>query len=229
MMNTDELLSVKEFAAAAGISPQWVYQLTKTTLKDYTQVLAKGKKRTVMLHKDGLKVLTCKDLQSTCKVLQSDLQSEEMQAGSGTDDNQSVSLAKHLQSDLQSERINDLKAELDSLHAHLEALTQQHADEIAEKNTQIRLLQEHTENQQQTIQALTAMLHPQQQLNAAAAVIQKQLIDQSGGASGDVTEADETPANSTVDQSEDNTSTEEKAAPGKRMTLWEWLTYPFRK
>lgn len=225
MMNTDELLSVKEFAAAAGISPQWVYQLTKTTLKDYTQVLAKGKKRTVMLHKDGLQVLTCKDLQSTCKVLQS----EEMQTGSGTDDNQSVSLAKHLQSDLQSERINDLKAELDSLHAHLEALTQQHADEIAEKNTQIRLLQEHTENQQQTIQALTAMLHPQQQLNAAAAVIQKQLIDQSGGASGDVTESDETPANSTVDQSEDNTSTEEKAAPGKRMTLWEWLTYPFRK
>ena len=225
MMNTDELLSVKEFAAAAGISPQWVYQLTKTTLKDYTQVLAKGKKRTVMLHKDGLQVLTCKDLQSTCKVLQS----EEMQTGSGTDDNQSISLAKHLQSDLQSERINDLKAELDSLHAHLEALTQQHADEIAEKNTQIRLLQEHTENQQQTIQALTAMLHPQQQLNAAAAVIQKQLIDQSGGASGDVTEADETPANSTVDQSEDNTSTEEKAAPGKRMTLWEWLTYPFRK
>lgn len=174
-MNTGDLLTVKEFAEAAGITTQRVYQLTKSTLKEYTKTIAKGKKHGIMLHKDGLQVLTCKELAK-------DLQREETQTGSGIEGNSTKCFANDLQNDLQRELINGLKSELESLHAHIDSLQQQHAAELAEKNAQIKMLQEHTENQQQTIQALTAMLHPQQQLNAAAAVIQKQLIDQSGAA-----------------------------------------------
>ena len=49
----NEYLTVKEFAAAAGVSQQYIYKILNTTLKPYTKIINKRK----MIDKDGLKVV----------------------------------------------------------------------------------------------------------------------------------------------------------------------------
>lgn len=164
-----ELMTVKAFAEAAGITTQRVYQLTKSTLKEHTKTIAKGKKRIVMVYKDGLELINCKDLQSACK-----------------------------------EDIATAEA-LDVLRAELEA----YRDQLKAKDDQIAYLQSHIQQQQQTINtlsdAVTSALNQQQALNAAAAVIQKQLIDGAAEASKDTGPGTSSTGTATATPSADGT------------------------
>ena len=49
----NEYLTVKEFAAAAGVSQQYIYKILNTILKPYTKTINKRK----MIDKEGLKVI----------------------------------------------------------------------------------------------------------------------------------------------------------------------------
>lgn len=201
-MNTGDLLTVKEFAAAAGVSTQRIYKAMKTTLQPYVANTENG---VTMLKSDGLREFGINHSLQLCNdVLQTQGCKAQSTENTGLDGNLSPELATQgLQHrvandtdrliDTQAAEIETLKAELDRLHI-----------ELTEKNAQISLLQAHTADQQQTIQSLTAMLHPQQQLNAAAAVIQKQLIDQT-----EVTPAP-APEPSQTETGDSSTATKEK-------------------
>ena len=194
-----ELMTVKAFAEAAGITTQRVYQLTKSTLKEYTMTIAKGKKCIVMVYKDGLELINCKDLQSTCK----DLQREQTAQQSDTGDFLGGGPCKDLQSTCK-EDIATAEA-LDVLRAELEA----YRDQLKTKDDQIAQLQSHIQQQQQTINtlsdAVTSALNQQQALNAAAAVIQKQLIDGAAEASKDTGAGTSSTGTATATPSADGT------------------------
>ena len=53
----NEYLTVKEFAAAAEVSQQYIYKILNTSLKPYAKTVNKKK----MIHKDGLKLLVKAD------------------------------------------------------------------------------------------------------------------------------------------------------------------------
>lgn len=178
-MNTGDLLTVKEFAAAAGVSTQRIYKAMKTTLQPY---IANTENGLTMLKSDGLREFGINHSLQLCNdVLQTQGCKAQSTENTGLDGNLSPELATQgLQPRVASDTgrlIDTQAAEIETLKQQLETLQ----DQLTAKDKQISLLQAHTADQQQTIQSLTAMLHPQQQLNAAAAVIQKQLIDQSEG------------------------------------------------
>jgi hypothetical protein len=178
-MNTGDLLTVKEFAAAAGVSTQRIYKAMKTTLQPY---IANTENGVTMLKSDGLREFGINHSLQLCNdVLQTQGCKAQSTENTGIDGNLSPELATQ---GLQPRVANDTDRLIDTQAAEIETLKQQLEtlqDQLTAKDKQISLLQAHTADQQQTIQSLTAMLHPQQQLNAAAAVIQKQLIDQSEG------------------------------------------------
>lgn len=178
-MNTGDLLTVKEFAAAAGVSTQRIYKAMKTTLQPY---IANTENGVTMLKSDGLREFGINHSLQLCNdVLQTQGCKAQSTENTGLDGNLSPELATQ---GLQPRVASDTDRLIDTQAAEIETLKQQLEtlqDQLTAKDKQISLLQAHTAAQQQTIQSLTAMLHPQQQLNAAAAVIQKQLIDQSEG------------------------------------------------
>lgn len=174
-MNTGDLLTVKEFAEKAGVSKQRIYKLMVDSLQPYT---IKQENGYTMLKAEGLKVFGMyAELKPCNPVGLKPCNDEQMQAGSGIEPKTVETLQPYRVETLQQSVIDTQAAEIETLKQQLETLQ----DQLTAKDKQISLLQAHTADQQQTIQSLTAMLHPQQQLNAAAAVIQKQLIDQSEG------------------------------------------------
>ena len=182
-MNTGDLLTVKEFAAAAGVSTQRIYKAMKTTLQPY---IANTENGVTMLKSDGLREFGINHSLQLCNdVLQTQGCKAQSSSSTGIDGNLSPELATQgLQPRVASDTdrlIVTQAAEIETLKQQLETLQ----DQLTAKDTQISLLQAHTDRQQQTIdnltQALTQALTQQQALNAAAAVIQKQLIDQSEG------------------------------------------------
>ena len=208
-MNTGDLLTVKEFAEKAGVSKQRIYKLMVDSLQPYT---IKQENGYTLIKAEGLKVFGMYAELKPCN-------DKQIQAGSG--------IAPKTVETLQPNRVETLQQLIDTQTAEIETLKQQ----LAAKDTQISLLQEHTAAQQKTIDGLTNALTQQQALNAAAAVIQKQLIDQSEGAGLNPTP--ETGNSSTAtestekahDQSEGNT----KAAPEPvKRSLWDRLN-PFKR
>lgn len=174
-MNTGDLLTVKEFAEKAGVSKQRIYKLMVDSLQPYT---IKQENGYTMLKAEGLKVFGMyAELKPCNPVGLKPCNDEQMQTGSGIEPKTVETLQPYRVETLQQSVIDTQAAEIETLKQQLETLQ----DQLTAKDKQISLLQAHTADQQQTIQSLTAMLHPQQQLNAAAAVIQKQLIDQSEG------------------------------------------------
>lgn len=106
----------------------------------------------------------------------------------------------------QDEKLNNVeqptRAEaLDVLRAELEA----YRDQLKAKDDQIAYLQSHVDRQQQTIDKLTDALTQQQALNAAAAVIQKQLIDGAAEASKDTGTGTSSTGSATATPSADGT------------------------
>lgn len=151
-----ELLTVKDFAAAVGMTEQGVYKRLNNPgneLNNYL-VMVEGKKR---LKIEGLALFPK-------PVEQLSLETVEQQFNNGLAEERAA-------------EIDRLNAELERMHARFDTLQQQHADEIAEKNVQIAHLQEETADQRQTIKELTAAVTQA----LAAAVVQKQLTDQSEG------------------------------------------------
>lgn len=226
-MNTGDLLTVKEFAAAAGVSTQRIYKAMKTTLQPYVANTENG---LTMLKSDGLREF---GLQPCNPMLQTESCKAQSSNNTGIDGDLSPELATQgLQPrvasdtdrliDTQAAEIETLKAELESLHT-----------ELAAKDTQISLLQAHTDRQQQTIDNLTQALTQQQALNAAAAVIQKQLIDQTEGATAPEPSPTETGNSSTATEStekaHDQSEGDTKAAPEPvKRSLWDRLN-PFKR
>lgn len=174
-MNTGDLLTVKEFAAAAGVSTQRIYKAMKTTLQPY---IANTENGLTMLKSDGLREF---GLQPCNPMLQTESCKAQSTENTGLDGNLSPELATQgLQPRVASDTgrlIDTQAAEIETLKQQLETLQ----DQLTAKDKQISLLQAHTAAQQKTIDNLTQALTQQQALNAAAAVIQKQLIDQSEG------------------------------------------------
>ena len=210
-MNTGDLLTVKEFAAAAGVSTQRIYKAMKTTLQPYVANTENG---VTMLKSDGLREFGINHSLQLCNdVLQTQGCKAQSTENTGLDGNLSPELATQgLQPrvasdtdrliDTQAAEIETLKAELDRLHT-----------ELAAKDTQISLLQAHTDRQQQTIDNLTQALTQQQALNAAAAVIQKQLIDQTEGATAPEPSPTETGNSSTATKEKENAADHTEGTP----------------
>ena len=210
-MNTGDLLTVKEFAEKAGVSKQRIYKLMVDSLQPYT---IKQENGYTLLKAEGLKLFGMSAELKPCN-------DEQTQTGSGKAPETVEALQPYRVETLQQSVIDTQAAEIETLKQQLEALQ----TELTAKNTQISLLQAHTDQQQQTINNLTNALTQQQALNAAAAVIQKQLIDQSGGTGLDPTPETDSKENAT-DQSGDNT----KAAPEpvKKKSLLDRLN-PFKR
>lgn len=223
-MNTGDLLTVKEFAEKAGVSKQRIYKLMVDSLQPYT---IKQENGYTLIKAEGLKVFGMyAELKPCNDTGLKPCNDEQTQAGSGIDPNSVETLQPSRVETLQ-QLIDTQTAEIETLKQQLETLQ----DQLTAKDTQISLLQAHTAAQQKTIDGLTNALTQQQALNAAAAVIQKQLIDQSEGAGLNPTP--ETGNSSTAtehtekahDQSEDNA----KAAPEPvKRSLWDRLN-PFKR
>lgn len=198
-MSTGDLLTVKEFAQAAGVTTQRIYKLMKTTLQPYVANTENG---LTMLHCDGLREF---GLQPCNPMLQTESCKEQSSSNAENNGDLSPELATQgLQPRVASdkERLIDIQAaEIETLKQQLETLQ----TELTAKNTQISLLQAHTDRQQQTIDNLTQALTQQQALNAAAAVIQKQLIDQTEGATAPEPSPTETGNSSTATAAPDQT------------------------
>lgn len=174
-MNTGDLLTVKEFAEKAGVSTQRIYKAMKTTLQPY---IANTENGLTMLKSDGLREF---GLQPCNPMLQTKSCKAQSSNNTGIDGNLSPELATQ---GLQPRVASDTDRLIDTQAAEIETLKQQLEtlqDQLTAKDKQISLLQAHTDRQQQTIDNLTNALTQQQALNAAAAVIQKRLIDQSEG------------------------------------------------
>ncbi len=178
-MNTGDLLTVKEFAEKAGVSTQRIYKAMKTTLQPY---IANTENGVTILKSDGLREFGINHSLQLCNdVLQTQGCKAQSTENTGLDGNLSPELATQ---GLQPRVASDTDRLIDTQAAEIETLKQQLEtlqDQLTAKDKQISLLQAHTAAQQKTIDNLTQALTQQQALNAAAAVIQKQLIDQSEG------------------------------------------------
>lgn len=152
-MNTGDLLTVKEFAAAAGVSTQRIYKAMKTTLQPYVANTENG---LTMLKSDGLREY---GLQPCNPVLQTESCKVQSSNNTGIDGDLSPELATQ---GLQP-RVETLQQSvIDTQAAEIETLKQQ----LQAKDQQISLLQAHTADQQKTIDSLTAALTAAQTLQA---------------------------------------------------------------
>lgn len=199
-MNTGDLLTVKEFAAAAGVSTQRIYKAMKTTLQPYVANTENG---LTMLKSDGLREF---GLQPCNPVLQTESCKAQSSSNTGIDGDLSPELATQ---GLQPRVASDTNRLIDTQAAEIESLKAQ----LQAKDQQISLLQAHTDRQQQTIDSLTQALTQQQALNAAAAVIQKQLIDQTEGATAPEPSPTETGNSSTATKEKENAADQTEGTP----------------
>ena len=163
-MNTGDLLTVKEFAAAAGVSTQRIYKAMKTTLQPYVANTENG---LTMLKAGGLREFGINHSLQLCNdVLQTESCKAQSSSNTGIDGDLSPELATQgLQprvETLQQSVIDTQAAEIETLKQQLETLQ----TELTAKNTQISLLQAHTADQQKTIDSLTAALTAAQTLQA---------------------------------------------------------------
>jgi predicted DNA-binding protein YlxM (UPF0122 family) len=206
-MNTGDLLTVKEFAAAAGVSTQRIYKAMKTTLQPY---IANTENGLTMLKSDGLREF---GLQPCNPMLQTESCKAQNSNSTGIDGNLSPELATQ---GLQPRVASDTDRLIDAQAAEIETLKQQLEtlqDQLTAKDTQISLLQAHTAAQQQTIDNLTQALTQQQALNAAAAVIQKRLIDQTEGVTAPEPSPTETGSSSTAAKEKENAADQSEGTP----------------
>lgn len=159
-MNTGDLLTVKEFAAAAGVSKQRIYKLMVDSLQPYT---IKQENGYTLLKAEGLKLFGMSAELKPCNPIElKSCNDEQMQTGSGKDPETVETLQPCRVESLQQSVIDTQAAEIETLKQQLETLQ----DQLTAKDTQISLLQAHTDRQQQTIDSLTAALTAAQTLQA---------------------------------------------------------------
>jgi hypothetical protein len=148
-MNTNDLLTVKEFAAAAGVTEQAIYKRLNNPsdqLNNYL-TLVEGRKR---LDKAALSLFTQPTTQPVEQPVVKPLNQVEQPV-----EQPRVETLQQSVIDTQAAEIETLKQQLETLQTELTA-----------KNTQISLLQAHTAGQQKTIDSLTAALTAAQTLQA---------------------------------------------------------------
>ena len=155
-----EYLTVKEFAAAAGVSTQRIYQRLAKDLQSY----CKQENGVILISVEGLTAPLAKplqsDLPSTCKELAKDLQTAPNQ---GLAHSEGEPLAKDLQSDLPSTCKEETRGEIVSLlQSTLDLLQQQ----LTEKDKQISSLDEQIKTKDKLIGDLTERLTAAQALHA---------------------------------------------------------------
>ena len=159
-MNTGDLLTVKEFAAAAGVSKQRIYKLMVDSLQPYT---IKQENGYTLLKAEGLKLFGMSaELKPfnpiELKPFNPELKpcnDEQTQTESGKDPETVETFQPYRVETLQQSVIDTQAAEIETLKQQLQA-----------KDQQISLLQAHTADQQKTIDSLTAALTAAQTLQA---------------------------------------------------------------
>jgi hypothetical protein len=151
-----EYLTVKEFAAAAGVSTQRIYQRLAKDLQSY----CKQENGVILISVEGLTAPLAKplqsDLPSTCKELAKDLQPAPNQGLAHTE---GETLAKDLQSPCKEETPGEIVSLLQST---LDLLQQQ----LTEKDKQISSLDEQIKTKDKLIGDLTERLTAAQALHA---------------------------------------------------------------
>lgn len=151
-----EYLTVKEFAAAAGVSTQRIYQRLAKDLQSY----CKQENGIILISVEGLTAPLAKplqsDLPSTCKELAKDLQTAPNQ---GLAHSEGEPLAKDLQSTCKEETPGEIVSLLQST---LDLLQQQ----LTEKDKQISSLHEQIKTKDKLIGDLTERLTAAQALHA---------------------------------------------------------------
>lgn len=201
-MGSNELLTVREFAQAAGVSRQRIYQLIDDNGELSSYVVDYHGRR--MLKAEGLRLFGCMD------IIVDDLTSDKddltcvKDAQSSMNSDIDVSCQERL--DTESSRTFDtvtsvLGDELEILKQELGMLQEQ----LKAKDEQIARLQEHIDKQHETIQALTILS-------------QGQLIDKSGQGSEvmDAVDVSEVPEDPEGESSGGSSSEGESAAAPKR-------------
>lgn len=203
-MNTGDLLTVKEFAAAAGVTVQAIYPRIKGDLKPYFKE-ENGQK---LIDKAGLEIFIksvplkdFKELENNFKELEKNLKDtlkdfKELEKRLEIKENETAGKDKLIETQA----------------AEIETLKQ----ELAAKNTQISLLQADNAQQLQSINNLTAAITAAQTLQALEKQERLQLTqgghDQSEGAG----------LNPTPENAQDQSDTDTKAAPEPvKRSLWE--------
>ena len=216
-MNTGDLLTVKEFAAAAGVTVQAIYPRIKGDLKPYFKE-ENGQK---LIDKAGLEIFIKSVPLKDFKELENNF--KELEKSFKETLNQIKELEKQLE--IKENETAGKDKLIETQAAEIETLKQ----ELAAKNTQISLLQADNAQQLQSINNLTAALTAAQTLQAMEKQERLQLTqgghDQSGG---DL--PPETSGNSSRENAADQSGNDTKAAPEpvKKKSLLDRLN-PFKR
>lgn len=220
-MDNRELMTVKEFAEAAGVSRQRIYKLMVDSLQPYT---VKQENGYTLLKAEGLKLFGKAAGFKPCNYIElQGLNSKTTQgltAFNSTQNSSNKGIEPNLVDSVQPDRV-------DSVQPYgVETLQQQNAErvdsvqpsdnndyvripaktldllqqQLTEKDKQISLLQAHTEQQQQSIRDLTAALNAAQALHAGT--IQERLSTGAGSSSDQESRADQTGETPAGDQTE---------------------------
>lgn len=177
----EEYLTVKEFAAAAGVSTQRIYKAMKTTLQPY---IANTENGATMLHCDGLREFGINHSLQLCNdVLQTESCKAQTRTGSETTENEHSKNTQACNDVLQTALIDELRAQIDELRADKEHMKEQ----LRSKDAQIATLTTALDN-------VTAALTTAQALHAGT--IQQTLIENKAEPSTAPTSSEDAPAQS---------------------------------
>lgn len=150
-MMADNYLTIKEFAAAAGVSQQAVYKRLEKALKPYYKIID-GKK---MIAKEGLEIYLHSTIQPTIQpTVVNPVENAEVRTLSPENDNQ-------INSTSQSTSLTTEKAQFEALNKTLEILQK----ELEVKNKQIDDLNNRLAEALKTVETQNVLISQQQHLS----------------------------------------------------------------
>lgn len=202
MDNTDnkDLLTVKEFAEAAGVSRQRIYKLMVDSLQPYIVKQENGytliKSEALGLFGKAVELKPCNPTElKPCNSTQSGInKGNEPNLVDSVQPDRVDSVQPYGVETLQqqnAERVDSVQQQINNDYVRIPAKTlEMLQQQLTEKDKQISLLQAHTEQQQQSIRDLTAALNAAQALHAGT--IQERLSTGAGQSFDQESRADQT-------------------------------------